>query len=279
MARLAYNLNPKHSNSSHFRIDPKQQFVDDESDNSILDDAILERPASNISPYDMGLQRESIADDAPIMSPRDNRWSDFTFPAESTAHLRSSNMASPLFFDQGGHAFVQGDSVPGTMYNHPSAAAWQGSSDQDACTPTTTYNVFPSDADAKAMVPFHHDETLNPPAPAMYGGLPAGQPPQFYGPSALSASPRSGQDWSSISSAEHIDFHPMHRPGPLSSPTYNPNPPLLRRDGIRKKNARFEIPAERTLRNIDQMISQTTDEAQIKELKQQKRLLRNRQAA
>lgn len=65
----------------------------------------------------------------------------------------------------------------------------------------------------------------------------------------------------------------------LASPTFNPNPPLLRRDGIRKKNARFEIPAERTLRTIDTLINQTTDEQEIKELKQQKRLLRNRQAA
>jgi hypothetical protein len=52
-----------------------------------------------------------------------------------------------------------------------------------------------------------------------------------------------------------------------------------RRDGIRKKNARFEIPAERTLSNIDHLISQSNNEDEIKELKQQKRLLRNRQAA
>jgi hypothetical protein len=54
---------------------------------------------------------------------------------------------------------------------------------------------------------------------------------------------------------------------------------LLRREGIRKKNARFEIPAERNLLNIDQLISQSTNDQEIKELKQQKRLLRNRQAA
>jgi hypothetical protein len=53
----------------------------------------------------------------------------------------------------------------------------------------------------------------------------------------------------------------------------------LRRDGIRKKNARFDIPAERTLSNIDQLIAQSTNDDEIKELKQQKRLLRNRQAA
>jgi hypothetical protein len=59
----------------------------------------------------------------------------------------------------------------------------------------------------------------------------------------------------------------------------NGSPLTLRRDGIRKKNARFEIPAERTLSNIDHLISQSSNEEEIKELKQQKRLLRNRQAA
>lgn len=278
MARLAYNLNTEHSNSTHPQIASKQQFADDETDN-ILDDGILERPASDTSPHDMGHQRESFTDEAPAMSSRDSRWSDFAFPTESTTHLQSSSMTNPLFFEQGGQPFVQGDSVNGTMYAHPSATTWQGSSDQDSCTPTTTYEVFPSDPDVKGMVSGYHDDTLNAPAPGMYGGIPVGQPAPFYAGNALSTSPRSGQDWSSISSAEHMDLRSIPRPGPLSSPTYNPNPPLLRRDGIRKKNARFEIPAERTLRTIDTLINQTTDEQEIKELKQQKRLLRNRQAA
>jgi len=64
-----------------------------------------------------------------------------------------------------------------------------------------------------------------------------------------------------------------------SSPAIRSHNELRRGDGIRKKNARFDIPAERTLSNIDQLISQSTDEQEIKELKQQKRLLRNRQAA
>lgn len=52
-----------------------------------------------------------------------------------------------------------------------------------------------------------------------------------------------------------------------------------RRDGIRKKNGRIEIPPERNIHTIDELIDQTTDEGLLKELKQQKRLLRNREAA
>ncbi|KAJ6172625.1 hypothetical protein N7470_001692 [Penicillium chermesinum] len=59
----------------------------------------------------------------------------------------------------------------------------------------------------------------------------------------------------------------------------NDSPMVMRRDGVRKKNARFDIPQERNLSNIDQLISQSTNEDEVKELKQQKRLLRNRQAA
>ncbi|EON97761.1 putative bzip transcription factor protein [Phaeoacremonium minimum UCRPA7] len=64
-----------------------------------------------------------------------------------------------------------------------------------------------------------------------------------------------------------------------ASPTIRSHNELRRGDGIRKKNARFDIPAERNLNNIDKLIQQSTDEQEIKELKQQKRLLRNRQAA
>lgn len=52
-----------------------------------------------------------------------------------------------------------------------------------------------------------------------------------------------------------------------------------RGDNVRKRNTRFEIPPEHNLGNIDTLIAQSTDEVRIKELKAQKRLLRNRQAA
>lgn len=63
------------------------------------------------------------------------------------------------------------------------------------------------------------------------------------------------------------------------SPALRGHNDLRRGDGIRKKNARFDIPADRNLHNIDSLIAMSTDENEIKELKQQKRLLRNRQAA
>lgn len=54
---------------------------------------------------------------------------------------------------------------------------------------------------------------------------------------------------------------------------------LQRRDGIRKKNGRIDIPQERNIQNIEELIEQASDDETLKELKQQKRLLRNREAA
>ena len=79
--------------------------------------------------------------------------------------------------------------------------------------------------------------------------------------------------------AQEVESRPMPKRMRPNTPPRSFSPGYLRRDGIRKKNARFEIPAERSLINIDQLIQEAQDEDEIKELKQQKRLLRNRQAA
>jgi hypothetical protein len=50
-------------------------------------------------------------------------------------------------------------------------------------------------------------------------------------------------------------------------------------DGIRKKNNRIPIPEGRNIHNIDALIDNADDEGLVIELKQQKRLLRNRDAA
>ncbi|KAL8669491.1 MAG: hypothetical protein Q9168_005925 [Polycauliona sp. 1 TL-2023] len=280
MARLAYNNLNHHSTLSkpaHFHSAPRQDSVDDESD-SILDDRILERPPADMTPPILGHRRDSFADNTSTISPRDNRWSDFSYTTDSNTCLQPNNVAGPLFFDQNGHAFAQDDPASGAMYSHPSVV-WDPQGGEGTCNPTTTYDMFPQDPDVKAMPSDYATDAMNPQLQGMYGGLSVSQPAQYYNGSALLTSPRSSHDWSSTESADHMELRSLPTGNQLSSPSYHTNPPLLRRDGIRKKNARFEIPAERTLRNIDTLISQTSNEQEIKELKQQKRLLRNRQAA
>ncbi|KAF3480828.1 uncharacterized protein GIQ15_06175 [Arthroderma uncinatum] len=101
--------------------------------------------------------------------------------------------------------------------------------------------------------------------------------PPFAAPNSIPMSPQSSQGW--VSGSSEVP-ETQSRPVRTSAGYRNSGASLtIRRDGIRKKNARFDIPAERTLSNIDLLISQSNDEDEIKELKQQKRLLRNRQAA
>jgi hypothetical protein len=95
--------------------------------------------------------------------------------------------------------------------------------------------------------------------------------------SAVAMSPQSSQGgWASTTSTDSGEQN--HAP---QSPKFRATSPMtvVRSDGIRKKNARFEIPKEITLDTIEQRLKTCTDEDAKKELKQQKRLLRNRQAA
>ncbi|KAI5294213.1 hypothetical protein KEM52_004463 [Ascosphaera acerosa] len=119
-------------------------------------------------------------------------------------------------------------------------------------------------------------------------GPPGMQHRQSYSISSLDSEPR---DWSA--SCPNLTEPPPQTPpfgkpaiayGRLSTASSSAAAAAalgirFRGDGIRKKNARFDIPAEVNLDTVDRLISQASDETHIKELKQQKRLLRNRQAA
>ena len=52
-----------------------------------------------------------------------------------------------------------------------------------------------------------------------------------------------------------------------------------RGDGVRKKNAKIDIPDGRNVQVIEELMAREQDESALKELKGQKRLLRNREAA
>jgi hypothetical protein len=65
-----------------------------------------------------------------------------------------------------------------------------------------------------------------------------------------------------------------------TSPSRTGTPTFINSNGVRKKNARFEIPLERNLTTIDALIADADgNDDLVRELKTQKRLLRNRQAA
>lgn len=140
----------------------------------------------------------------------------------------------------------------------------------------TTWPMVQQDVNVPPTQPYAAQVDAYPPSAAQY----LTQQPFNFNQDPLSATSMSPQSstggWQSSTSTESVEQRAI-----LQSPHYQPVSPQLvaRSDGIRKKNARFDIPRERNLQTIDAMILATSDESEKKELKQQKRLLRNRQAA
>ncbi|KAI9749521.1 MAG: hypothetical protein M4579_006841 [Chaenotheca gracillima] len=231
------------------QVDTKTQKWFDDEDSSVLDDGIL----------------DGGVDAAGIFSPKNlsgGEWADFDQDI-----VTASSSTNPFFRHNNPFAYEQ------------PAKSWESGS----CTPTAVYDGFPNDFERTNSVSYmasntptqgstlveNHSRLDSKPAPHY-------PPPESSTNASLPTSPLSSKDWSA-SMPEPLETRSLpkrHRPG---SPMLSHS--LLRRDGIRKKNARFEIPAERNLLNIDQLIAQSGDDQEIKELKQQKRLLRNRQAA
>lgn len=285
MARLAYSLSnntPRQHARPH--SEPKHQRLVEDDDNSVLDENILDcnsPPGEEMSSNGHGQRKDSFHNSTGFVEPtasfsqREGSWHGFSLSNESSSVQASS---SPhLFVDHGVNPFVRPDVGHGSQYSSQ-ASAWQMTGSQGSCTPTTAYESFSPDYDVKPQIATYNNETAVVPAlPNIYGGLPMRS--TYHSGAPMTTSPQSGQDWMSNSSSEPIEIQSVAKHPRIQSPTYHSNPPHMRPDGIRKKNARFEIPAERTLRTIDNLINQTNDEQIIKELKQQKRLLRNRQAA
>lgn len=219
---------------------------------NVLDDKILDSTSPGLSD-----PRRASYDEA--YSHRNSVWSNYSAGSDQS---RSNSHLGQAVLDSG----VPFMPVDGAHYAQPWSLSRNASG---SCTPTA-YDQYPSEAEGN-------------PAPFQGGAVgPVGSMPMgavsyrgamgFQPPGGVAMSPQSSQGWMpapmDLSDANHSKS--LYRNG---------SPLTIRRDGIRKKNARFEIPAERTLSNIDQLINQSTNEEEIKELKQQKRLLRNRQAA
>lgn len=272
MARYSQTFELYHQSPS--ALEPKAAFSEDD-DMSVLDDKILDANTPDISA--MNDSRRISFDHNPEdfsqqqRQRRDSVWPDYPSQSSNTRSRQNAHFTNPLFEPANNNPFVPVENSHATSYgDQPS---WALSGDSGSCTPTPIYENFPQEFDGNGAAPYGGGAVG--PVTSVFTQMPY-RPGSTYPPaSAVPMSPQSSQGWISTSSDA-----PEARSKQTRSPTYRNDSPLnVRRDGIRKKNARFEIPAERNLSNIDMLISLSTDEDEIKELKQQKRLLRNRQAA
>ncbi|KAK0656796.1 hypothetical protein B0T16DRAFT_385441 [Cercophora newfieldiana] len=242
-----------------------QKYFDDE-DSSILDDNILDQSSLDsgleMSPPMVESRRDSFAVST-MFSPKTEDW--------QSVEMQSVPSNNPFFDQHSNNPFMRMDqSQQATYQNHN----WPMTSSGSA-TPLQTFDGLPAEYDSGVSL-FHRPSTIQAQTPFSNPSNPVALFQQL-GHAAGQSLPTSPQKehWMS-QELKNQAMAKRNRPG---SPLIRSHNELRRGDGIRKKNARFEIPSERNLGNIDQLISQSTDEQEIKELKQQKRLLRNRQAA
>lgn len=250
-------------------VDPhiNNYFEDDEG--SILDENILDHSSVldsglEMSPSMHGSRRDSFAVSSALFSPKTEEWQ----------HVDMQPMASnnPFVEHHNNNPFMRLDSHSSSYGHH--GHAWSMSNGSGMSTPMQGQEGLP--AEFEVTTPIFQKRMPNQTPFANPGNQ---QMPLFSSGNTSNVSiPTSPQkEWSVADAMDHRTMPKRMRP---HSPPLRSHPDLSRRgDGIRKKNARFDIPAERNLNNIDQLIAQSTDEQEIKELKQQKRLLRNRQAA
>ncbi|KAJ5698645.1 hypothetical protein N7462_000650 [Penicillium macrosclerotiorum] len=263
MARYAqYDIYQQ--SSSTLDVNPAE-----EDEMSVLDDKILDSTSPSLSDP----RRTSYDSQDAAYSHRNSVWSNYSHTGSDQS--RPSSHLGHAILDAAAPQFMSVDGPqPYPQTTAATGASWALSrTASGSCTPTA-YDQYPSEVETSAAAPFAGG------AVGPVGSIPMGAVSYRGGgmnfaapPGGVAMSPQSSQGW-------------MPAPMDLADAAAqaktayrNGSPLTLRRDGIRKKNARFEIPAERTLSNIDHLISQSSNDEEIKELKQQKRLLRNRQAA
>lgn len=243
-----------------------------EEDSNILDESVLDHSA-----LDSGLEMSPPMQDrrdsfAPYFSPKQEDWQSVDMQAVPSNNAFDQHPTNPFYrmeqphaaaFPQQGAGWAVGPSMSQDFdFSRPLQPPAQFNN------PSTTMPLF----SPQAATPGSHSI---PPSPQHQTPLqqPQQQPQHQQPPKDWLVGGGAGQELKDSGSGGV----PKKR---QASPQLRPNGELRRQqDGIRKKNARFDIPADRNLSNIDQLIAQSTDDQEVKELKQQKRLLRNRQAA
>lgn len=255
-----FQMNNNYYRPSQLSVDTQNERFFDDDEASILDENILDGSA-----LDSGL------DMSPSMSRRDS-YALFSPKTEDWQHvdMQPSNSNNPFGEHNPNNPFLNMGQASNNYSQQQPHNGWSLPNTSGSCTPMQTFDGLPAEFQSNSAF-------RTAPVHTLFGN--GATQPSLFSPAStvvesMPASPQ--KDWAVPESMEHRGMPKRMRPG---SPGLRSHSPLMRRDGIRKKNARFDIPAERNLLNIDHLIQQSTDEGEIKELKQQKRLLRNRQAA
>jgi hypothetical protein len=258
--------------SSQLSIDRKSTFFSDEfetTEEPFMDSTMIS-PVTH--PED---RRDSFGNSTgPVFSPQSTVWGDFTeTPAMSE---RQFDASTNPFLGHSNNPFLRQDSAPFSAQQNSQWPTFDRGPESRAPIVSATYEAFDGQFESAQAQGYPSNGPFGPMQPTP-NVRPAAVFQQAPTPVPMSASPPPSKDWMGLADQGHMDSRLPKRLRGQSPPRYPPN--YRHGDGIRKKNARFDIPQERNLANIDRLIENAKDEDEVKELKQQKRLLRNRQAA
>ncbi|GAB7363766.1 hypothetical protein MBLNU230_g4334t1 [Neophaeotheca triangularis] len=273
-----------------------------EPDSAVLDPAILDADIMQSPNNNTNFRKDSFANSNGVLSPpvESQPWNHqygTGLPLDPTAvgaanpyaHGENHGLVRPSSsLPPGPYAQQQQQQQQQHHHHHHHHSgqqqSWTFDHPSGHCTPSTDAQFMPPPPQQFEAPPFDHRR-----ADSAHGNFSHGPPvAQFVGSHAENGfipapqvqtpmSPHSHQDYMALAHQEMLD-----RPMPKRMRPNSPSQTFIgldRRDGIRKKNGRIDIPQERNIHTIDQLIERTTDEDALRELKQQKRLLRNREAA
>ncbi|MCJ1311380.1 hypothetical protein MMC25_005051 [Agyrium rufum] len=202
----------------------------------------------------------------------------------SSHQIPSTNQQMSDANENAVYGFARHDGMQAMGYENQKNT-WQIDENAGSCTPMAGYDNMHAQSSTQhhglGFVSTEHESAHQTIVSPIQSQFDATNNNMYGQSSAPLMSPDSTKDWASMSPGtdQMNNDWPLEITSHGHTPLFVTSQEVIRRDGIRKKNARFEIPAERNLHTIDKLISTSTDEQTIKELKQQKRLLRNRQAA
>jgi hypothetical protein len=272
--------NPRPAYYANQSVDKHPAYFDaDEA--AVLDPAILDSDIMQSPPSAHFVRKDSFAASNGVLTPTESHGWDHHIHGLPLEHAPPG---APAYHDQNGAYVRPGPPHPHPAYGHPAPhPSWPLEHASGDCTPTTALEYMPS------HVQFEAPQYVHPHAEGPRGSISHGPPPPMpgpLGPQPQHAEPvvmQAPQVQTPMSPHSHADWMLMAEQSRPKRRATSPGVTSMdyrhRGDGIRKKNGRIDIPAERNIHTIDDLIDKATDEETIKELKQQKRLLRNREAA
>ncbi|KAG5993205.1 hypothetical protein E4U52_002138 [Claviceps spartinae] len=231
-----------------------QDYLEDDGESCMLDDAV--DSGLGLSPPIANSRRQSFAMGSVLFSPKSEDWPSIdmrSVPSNQFADLNGRNNGNshhPLMALNTAHSQI-----------FPSQGNPWDLATGSACA---QFNQMQDSSFNAGQTMFQR------PLPSSFDNLGAIFPAMNSADPSIQRSPQKG--WESPN-------QPIRKKRKTCSPVFPARDGLRKGDGIRKKNARADIPADRNLNTIDTLIAQSVNEQETKVLKQQKRLLRNRQAA